>query len=262
VATTSEVAHYETKRRSCQMGVTHDIQARRRMAGNLRNAGLPPWYTDRCDAGRKLAELLSDCAHRDDVVVLGLARGGVPVASEVAIQLGAALDVLVVRKVCAPQQPELAMGAVASGGVRLINQDAVDSLGIGDAAVGAAIRKAEAELARRERSYRTEWPEIDLSGRTAIVVDDGVATGASMAAAVQAVRARRAQTVVVAVPAASTAAAEHLSEIADVFVGAVVSNAFWAVSQAYANFGQVCDDEVRSCLKSAREATIATVDAG
>ena len=76
MATTSKVAHYETKRRSCQMGVTHDIQARRRMAGNLRNAGLPPWYTDRCDAGRKLAELLSDCAHRDDVVVLGLARGG------------------------------------------------------------------------------------------------------------------------------------------------------------------------------------------
>jgi putative phosphoribosyl transferase len=231
------------------------------VATNIENPALPPWYTDRRDAGRRLAELLSDYAHRDDVVVLGLARGGVPVAYEIAIKLVAELDVLVVRKIGAPQQPELAMGAVASGGVRLINQDVVESLRIGDADIRAAIRKGEEELARCEHVYRAEWPEVDLSGRTAIVVDDGVATGASVAAAVQAVRARRAQTVVVAVPAASTAAAEHLSEIADVLVCAVVSNAIWAVSQAYADFGQISDDEVRACLKSAREATRTTVDA-
>jgi predicted phosphoribosyltransferase len=233
------------------MSVTHDIQARRRIAGNLRSAGLPPWYADRRDAGRKLAELLSDYAHRDDVVVLGLARGGMPVAYEVAIQLGGALDVLVVRKVGAPQQPELAMGAVASGGVRLINQDAVDSWGIGDAALGAAIRKAEAELARRERSYRAEWPEVDLSGRTAIVVDDGVATGGTAVAALRSVRLRGAGCVVLAVPVAPGAALQRLRAEADGVVVVDTPSPFVAVGQWYRDFDQVSDEAVVRMLNEA-----------
>ncbi len=207
-----------------------------------------PRFRDRADAGRRLAELLTDYAGRDDVVVLGLPRGGVPVAFEVAQALRAPLDVFVVRKLGLPGQEELAMGAIASGGVRTINRDVVDDLRLPEELI-ASVAEREAEvLLRREALYRGDRPPLDLAGRTAILVDDGLATGASMRAAVAALRALGPARVVAAVPTAPReTVAELAAEMDDLFV-LITPSPFLAVGRWYDDFSQTTDDEVRALL--------------
>ncbi|MBU9765525.1 phosphoribosyltransferase [Mycobacterium sp. TNTM28] len=210
-------------------------------------------YQDRREAGRVLAGQLASYRGRPDLLVLGLARGGVPVAAEVASYLHAPLDVFVVRKLGVPQWPELAMGAVASGGGLVLNRALVDRLGIDDDAIVAAIRRETAEVERREQAYRGGRAAPELTGRTVILVDDGIATGASMLAAVRAVRpARR---VVVAVPVGPPTLGSELSDEADEVVCASRPPQFEAVGQAFADFHQVSDDEVRRLLAAAATST-------
>src|SRR5207249_11442526 len=167
-------------------------------------------FVNRTEAGRLLAEKLEKYANRNDVVVLGLPRGGVPVAHEVAKHLRTPLDVFIVRKLGVPGHEELAMGAIASGGVRVLNEDVVGALGIGDADIARVAGRALTELERRERAYREGRAAAELGGRTGVLVDDGLATGASMRAAVLAVRRSGAKRVIVAVPVAPRAACAAL----------------------------------------------------
>lgn len=203
-------------------------------------------YQDRHEAGRVLAEQLAPYRDRPDVLVMGLARGGVPIAWEVASHLHAPLDVFVVRKLGVPQWPELAMGAVASGGGLVINDSLVDRLGIDEDTITETIRRETAEIERREQAYRGGRDAPELSGRTVILVDDGIATGASMLAAVRAVRAAR--RVVVAVPVGPPNLTGELPEEADEVVCTSTPPQFEAVGQAFADFHQVSDDEVRRLL--------------
>ncbi|WP_029108800.1 phosphoribosyltransferase [Mycobacterium sp. URHD0025] len=203
-------------------------------------------YQDRHEAGRVLAEQLAPYRDRPDVLVMGLARGGVPIAWEVASHLHAPLDVFVVRKLGVPQWPELAMGAVASGGGLVINDSLVDRLGIDEDTITETIRRETAEIERREQAYRGGRDAPELSGRTVILVDDGIATGASMLAAVRAVRAAR--RVVVAVPVGPPNLTGELPEEADEVVCTSTPPQFEAVGQAFADFHQVSDDEVRRRL--------------
>ncbi|BBY42159.1 phosphoribosyltransferase [Mycolicibacterium celeriflavum] len=204
-------------------------------------------YQNRRDAGEVLANELT--SYRDqDLVVLGLARGGVPVAWQVAHALHAPLDVFLVRKLGVPQWEELAMGALASGGGVVINDNLVRNLGIGDEALQAAIARETEELNRRERVYRGDRPPADLAGKTVILVDDGIATGASMLAAVRAVRAQDPARVVVAVPVGPPSACRELAKEADEVVCATMPPGFEAVGQVFADFHQVTDDEVRELL--------------
>nr|WP_090343443.1 phosphoribosyltransferase [Mycolicibacterium malmesburyense]CRL74426.1 putative phosphoribosyltransferase [Mycolicibacterium malmesburyense] len=204
-------------------------------------------YRDRRDAGEVLARELSSYRGQD-VVVLGLARGGVPVAAEVARALDAPLDVFLVRKLGVPQWEELAMGALASGGGVVINDNLVRNLGIGEEAIQAAIAREAEELDRRERAYRGDRPPPELAGKTVILVDDGIATGASMLAAVRAVRAQNPARVVVAVPVGPPSARRELAGEADDVVCATMPPGFEAVGQVFADFHQVGDDEVRELL--------------
>jgi putative phosphoribosyl transferase len=183
-----------------------------------------------------------------DVVVLGLARGGVPVAAEIAGRLGAELDVFVVRKLGVPRWPELAMGAIASGGGVVVNDDVLQSLRISDAQLQDVVAAETVELSRRETAYRGTGPPPRLAGRTVILVDDGIATGASMLAAVRAVRMSEPARVVVAVPVAPRTLDRRLLEEADELVIAVTPQRFEAVGQVFADFHQVSDDEVRESL--------------
>ncbi|OBG22833.1 phosphoribosyl transferase [Mycolicibacterium celeriflavum] len=204
-------------------------------------------YQNRRDAGEVLANELT--SYRDqDLVVLGLARGGVPVAWQVAHALHAPLDVFLVRKLGVPQWEELAMGALASGGGVVINDNLVRNLGIGDDALQAAIARETEELNRREQVYRGDRPPADLGGKTVILVDDGIATGASMLAAVRAVRAQDPARVVVAVPVGPPSACRELAKEADEVVCATMPPGFEAVGQVFADFHQVTDDEVRELL--------------
>lgn len=199
-------------------------------------------YRDRHEAGRVLAEQLVSYRDRPDVLVLGLARGGVPIAAEVASRLHAPLDVFVVRKLGVPQWQELAMGAVASGGGLVINEGLVNRLGIDEDTIVETIRHETAEVERREQAYRGGRPAPDVTGRTVILVDDGIATGATMLAAVRAVRAAR--RVVVAVPVGPPTVSAQLTEEADEVVCTNTPPRFEAVGQAFADFHQVSDDEV------------------
>jgi predicted phosphoribosyltransferase len=206
-------------------------------------------FHDRADAGRALAEAL--VAQQPDLdssaVVLGLPRGGLPVAAEVAARLGCPLDVFCVRKLRAPEHPELAMGAVASGGVVVRNETVIARAGIGAAEFDAAVRFERAELERVERSYRGLRDAVPLAGRVAIAVDDGLATGASARAAIQALRARRPSRVVLAVP---VGAADSLRVVgADAVCCVHAPRAFGAVSQYYRHFPQVSDAEVAALLR-------------
>ncbi len=195
-----------------------------------------------------MAEQLTSYRNRDDVLVLGLARGGVPVAWEVAAALHAPLDVFLVRKLGVPHWSELAMGALASGGGVVMNDDVVSSLRITDEQVREVIDNEAAELARRESAYRGGRPAANPAGKAVILVDDGIATGASMLAAVRAVRATGPKSIVVAVPVGSATTCRELGLEADEVVCVSMPAGFEAVGQVYADFHQVGDDEVRQTL--------------
>ena len=201
-------------------------------------------FLDRHEAGRVLAERLQKFAGRPDVIVLGLPRGGVPVASEVARALGVPFDVFLVRKLGAPGQEELAMGAIASGGVVVINHEVVDGLRIPWQSVEDEIARERMELTRREALYRGDRPPIEVSGRTVILVDDGLATGSTMRAAVRALRRKDPEGVVVAVPTAAPSTCEEFQTIADECICTITPEPFRAVGLWYQNFEQTSDEEV------------------
>ncbi|GAB3345569.1 phosphoribosyltransferase [Lysobacter tyrosinilyticus] len=209
-------------------------------------------FRDRRHAGTLLAQVLSHYAGRDDVVVLALPRGGVPVAYEVAQALHAPLDVFLVRKLGVPGQEELAMGAIASGGVRVLNESIVQSLRNGMTHVEAVAAREQQELERREHAYRGDRPALELDGRTAIVIDDGLATGATMRAAVKALRAWHPARVVVAVPVGAGEACALLRREADEVVCVRTPAAFSGVGMWYDDFTQTSDEEVRAQLKASR----------
>ena len=205
-------------------------------------------FADRRDGGRVLASTLEKYAGRDDVVVLGLPRGGVPVAYEVATALGAPLDVFLVRKLGTPGHRELAMGAIASGGVRVLNEEVVQWYGISNEAIEHVAREEAEELARREREYRENRPVPALTGRVVILVDDGLATGSTMRAAAQAVRVQRPSAVVIGVPVGSRQTCSELLAVADEVICARTPEPFSAVGQWYIDFEQTEDTEVRELL--------------
>jgi putative phosphoribosyl transferase len=205
-------------------------------------------FRDRADAGRRLAAALQGYTGRPDVLVLALPRGGVPVGYEVARALGAPLDVFVVRKLGLPGQPELAMGAIATGGVRVINPAVVESLGIPPHVIDAVAVREQAELERRERAYRGSRPAPDVRGRTVILVDDGLATGATMRAAIMALRSRAPARVVVAVPTAASETCEDLRDEVDELVCAETPPMFDAVGKWYDDFSETSDEDVRDLL--------------
>ncbi|HEU4618288.1 MAG TPA: phosphoribosyltransferase family protein [Gammaproteobacteria bacterium] len=208
-------------------------------------------FVDRRDAGRRLGERLAREPPPAPVVVLGLPRGGVPVAAEVAAALGGELDVFLVRKLGAPFNPELAVGAVASGGVTVYNEDLLRMLGL-DAADLEPIRRRElAELERRERVYRGGRPPPALEGRAVVLVDDGIATGATMEAAARAVRALHPAEVIVAVPTAATDAVERLERVADRVVALSTPEPYISVGSWYESFPQLSDEDVIAALANA-----------
>lgn len=211
-------------------------------------------FEDRRDGGRKLAARLRRYARRDDVVVLGLPRGGVPVAFEVARALQVPLDVFGVRKLGVPGHEELAMGAVASGGVRVLNEDVVIATGVDTDQIDAATQRERDLIDRQEQTYRGERPPVDVQGRVAILVDDGLATGATMRAAIKALRDRGADKIVVAVPTASSQACEALERDANEVVCAITPEPFMAVGLWYREFSPTSDEEVRGLLDDARVA--------
>jgi putative phosphoribosyl transferase len=205
-------------------------------------------FHDRADAGRQLAERLHSYANRKDVVVLGLPRGGVPVAYEVASRLSAPLDVFLVRKLGVPGHIELAMGAIAAGGVEVVNQDLIAELRIAPATVAEVAAKERIELDRRERVFRGSRPLIDVSGKTAILIDDGLATGATMEAAVTALRKLGPAEIVVAVPLGARETCERFTHLADRLVCLATPAPFDAVGLWYEDFSQTTDEEVQELL--------------
>ncbi|MBP3973649.1 phosphoribosyltransferase [Pseudoxanthomonas spadix] len=205
-------------------------------------------FEDRHAAGRLLAGALRAYAGRSDLVVLALARGGVPVGYEVAKALGAEFDVLIVRKLGLPHHPELAMGAIASGGAIDLNRNVIAMSGVTQRDIEGVLAQEYRELTRREALYRGARPAARIEGRTVIVVDDGIATGASMRAALKALRTRKPAKIIVAVPVAPIDTRERLQDVADEFVCVLSPADFQAVGQFYRNFDQTSDDEVRTLL--------------
>ncbi len=209
---------------------------------------MAPRFRDRHEAGQHLAELMQPYALEPDPIVLGLPRGGVPVASEVAAALDAPLDVFVVRKLGVPGHEEYAMGAIASGGIRILNHDVIRELHIPLTAVEAVERPERAELARREQAYRDGRPAPVLRDRSVVLVDDGLATGSTMLAAIAAVRTQHPKQIVVAVPVASVEACAAVRRQADACVCAATPDPFYGVGLWYRHFEQTTDDEVRRLL--------------
>jgi putative phosphoribosyl transferase len=209
-------------------------------------------FHDRHDAGRQLAAKLTEYAGRRDVMVLALPRGGVPVGYEVARALAAPLDVFLVRKLGVPGREELAMGAIATGGIRVINEDVVRGVGISQAVIDQVTAEEERELTRRERQYRDDRPPPAVAGKTVLLVDDGLATGSSMRAAVLAQREMNPAKIVVAVPVGAAETCAALNTIADETVCAYMPEQFAAVGLWYADFSQTTDDEVRDLLAEPR----------
>jgi putative phosphoribosyl transferase len=208
-------------------------------------------FADRIEAGQMLAELLHDYAHRPDVIVLALPRGGVPVGYEIAQRLDAPLDVFLVRKLGMPGHEEFAIGAIASGGVRVLNEQARSLARIPESMIDAVAEKETAELHRRERMYRGSAPPPDFYGKTCILVDDGLATGSTMRAAVAGLRQHHPAKIIVAVPVASVEACQALKREADEVVCAAMPEPFYAVGQWYQEFGQTSDQEVQELLDRA-----------
>lgn len=206
-------------------------------------------FLDRREGGAALATKLAQHAGRPDLIVLALPRGGVPVGYEVARSLGAPLDVFLVRKLGTPGHRELAMGAIASGGVRVLNEDVVRWYSIPEGAIDAVARSEQVELERREREYRRDRPPRDLRDRVVILVDDGLATGSTMRAAVEAVRQHQPARVIVAVPVAASDTCREFQGLADEIVCAKTPEVFSAVGQWYVDFSQTTDDEVRALLE-------------
>lgn len=210
-------------------------------------------FRDRAEAGRALAARLMGFAGRGDVVVLALPRGGIVVGYEVAQALAAPLDVFIVRKLGTPGQPELAMGAIASGGVIVLNPDVVHGLDISDKVIRSVAAREQEEIDRREREYRDNRPALEIRGRVVILVDDGLATGSTMRAAVTAVRDRDPGSIVVAVPVAAAATCDELRSESEVdhVICLATPQPFQAVGQWYREFPQVSDEEVRQLLQRA-----------
>jgi putative phosphoribosyl transferase len=211
-------------------------------------------FRDRREAGQVLATMLSGYRDDPDVVVLGLPRGGVPVAYEIAVTLHVALDVMVVRKLGVPGHEELAMGAIASGGVQVINEDVVRYLNLTPAVLASVAAVEQEELARREQAYRGERPPVAVDGRTVILVDDGLATGSTMRAAVTALRRRRPARIVIAIPTAAPETCEELKLEVDEIVCPMTPAPFYGVGQWYEVFDQTPDEEVRDLLERAAQA--------
>lgn len=209
-------------------------------------------FDDRRDAGRRLAAKLEHYAGRPHVIVLALPRGGVPVGFEVATAIDVPLDVFLVRKLGFPGHEEYAMGAIASGGIRVLDEALVEAAGVPGSVIARVVEKEERELRRRERLFRGQLLPVEAAGRTAILVDDGLATGSSMRAAVEALRERRAARIVVAVPVGPRETVRELSRVADEVVCLSMPEPFLAVGRFYWNFDQTTDDEVVELLGRAR----------
>ncbi len=206
------------------------------------------YFRDRVEAGHVLARNLESYKDKPNVLVLGLPRGGVPVAHEVARQLNAPLDVFIVRKLGVPGHEELGMGAIATGGIRILNDSVIEQLGIPPKTVELVTAKEQEELARRERLYRGERPLPAIQGRTIIVVDDGLATGSTMKAAVAALRERQPARLIVAVPTAPIETCGELKMIADEVVCPLTPEPFYSVGGSYIDFSQTTDEEVRELI--------------
>lgn len=219
----------------------------RRLRSRINSVGY--LFRNRREAGRALGTELGAWTGRDDVLVLGLPRGGVPVAFEVAAMLDAPLDVFLVRKLGAPGQEELAMGAIASGGVRVLNRSVIESLGVSADEIERAVQREDIELQRRALSYRGDRRPLDLRGKIAILVDDGLATGSSMRAAVEAARKLAPAQVIVAVPVAPRSTVREMLAIADDVVCVATPEPFYSVGRFYEEFDQTSDEEVRELLR-------------
>ena len=205
-------------------------------------------FRERTEAGELLAEQLTEYANKPNVLVLALPRGGVPVAAQVAKKLNAPLDVFTVRKLGLPGHPELAMGAIASGGIRVLNGEVINSLRIPDDVINAVTAEEYQELQRRERSYRDELPPPEVEGKTVIIVDDGIATGSTMFAAIAALRELNAGRIIVATPTIARSTYEYLQKQADEVIAVIVPEEFYGVGQWFEDFSQTSDEEVHQFL--------------
>ncbi len=211
-------------------------------------------FPNRTEAGRGLAMRLRSYANRKDVTVLGIPRGGVPVAFEIARMLKAPLDILVLRKLGVPGHEELGFGAIASGGIRALNPEIVEALRISTLDIEAVTNREVKELKRRERAYRGDRPALDVRGRTVILVDDGIATGSGMRAAVNALRQMNPARIVIAVPVAPASTCDHLRQEVDDLICLAMPEPFYGVGQFYNDFSQVSDQEVNELLDRAARA--------
>ncbi len=210
-------------------------------------------FKDRKEAGQKLAQELNEYRNQENLVVLGLPRGGIPVAFEVAKELSCSLDVFVVRKLGTPQNPELAMGAIASGNVRVMNDDVIHRAGVSEDDIESVTQEEREELKKRERMYRGTRPNIDLKGKTVILVDDGLATGATMRAAVRALKAHKPEKIVVAVPTAPPDTCKAFETEVSEVVCLETPRPFFGVGGSYQNFSQTSNEEVRQYLEQAEK---------
>ena len=219
-------------------------------------------FQDRTEAGQRLAEKLTEYANRPDVIVLALPRGGVPVAFQVAHALHAPLDVFIVRKLGVPGHEELAMGAIAGSGVRVLNREVIEGWHIPQEVIDSVTRNEAIELERRERLYRDYRPLPEIKGKTVLLIDDGLATGSTMRAAVRALREGRPARLVAAVPVAGGVAYERMRHLADDVICAEMPDPFYSVGMWYRNFSQTTDEEVRVLLKSAWQEGATTSSTG
>jgi predicted phosphoribosyltransferase len=208
-------------------------------------------FKDRRDAGKKLAQKLSAYANQSNMLILALPRGGVPVAYEVALALNVSLDIFLVRKLGLPGREELAIGAIASGGVRILNTDIIRMLSVPQEVINFVARRELQELQRRERLYRGNRPSPEVRDRKVILIDDGLATGASMRAAVAGLRAQHPSRIIIAVPAAAAETCDALRSEVDEVICAITPEPFYGVSRWYEDFSQVTDEEVRTLLENA-----------